>query len=166
LALDIKNMSESIQKKEKSSDVAMRRSARLMAVQAVYQHLQQGEDAPHLVAEFLAHRAGMVEDGDRMVSPDAALFKTLTFDVIQRRADLQPIVDKNRHPKETESAPAMEPLLNAILLCGAAELTFHQQTDFPIIISDYVEIAKAFYEGREAGLVNAVLDGIRKVVRD
>lgn len=158
-------MSEPLQKKEKSSDVAMRRAARLMAVQAVYQHLQQGEDAPHLVAEFLAHRAGMVEDGEQMVAPDAELFKNLTFDVVQRLSDLQPILDKNRTAKGNDAPGTIEPLLNAILLCGAAELTFHQRTDFPIIISDYVEIAKAFYEGREAGLVNAILDGIRKVVR-
>lgn len=142
-----------------------RRAARLMAVQAVYQHLQQGEDAPHLVAEYLAHRAGMVEDGEKMVEPDAELFKTLTFDVLRQKDDFQSMVDKNRTPGAEGAVPAAEPLLNAILLCGAAELSLQQQTDFPIIISDYVDIAKAFYEGREPGLVNAVLDGIRKVVR-
>lgn len=158
-------MSEASVKKDKSSLSAKRRAARLMAVQAVYQLTHLGGEPAHIVAEYMTYRAGMDVDGETMVEPDPALFKDLTMEVMTRRDDLQAMVDQNRRVKDPENPGKLEPLLNAILLSGAAELTFHPSTDFPIIISDYVDIAQAFYEGKEPGLVNAVLDSIRKVVR-
>ncbi|MBN8521261.1 MAG: transcription antitermination protein NusB [Alphaproteobacteria bacterium] len=159
-------MSEQTVKKQKSSDIAMKRAARLLAVQAIYQYLEQGGEASKLVTEFLTHRSGMIEDGETMVSPDPILFKTLMVDVIARHEDMHHLVDQNRSVKEGAELSTLEPLLRAILLCGATELTVHLKTDFPVIISDYVDISKAFYQGREPGLVNAVLDSIRKVVRN
>ena len=54
--------------------------------------------------------------------------------------------------------------MGSILLCGAYELLFNDKTDNPIIINDYIEISKGFYEGREKDMVNAILDNLSKTM--
>lgn len=157
-------MASSLEKMPPAS--AKNRAARLLAVQAVYQReITPTDDAPSLAAEYMAHRAGMDIDGEKLVEPDGELLKTLIFGVIEKDEDLRDIILKNRGGSE-DVPKVPEPLIMACLLCGAYELVFMQDTDFPIIISDYVDVAKAFYDGREPSLINAVLDSIRKVARD
>lgn len=146
----------------KSSVSARRSAARLMAVQAVYQILIDGQAAAIVVPEYLAHRAGMEIDGEQMVEPDEPLFAGIVQGVEARRTDLEGLIAANRPADKAKS----EPLLQATLLCGAYELLAHQETDPPLIISDYIDIAKAFFDGKEPGLVNGVLDAIRKVARN
>ncbi len=141
---------------------ARNRAARLMAVQAIYQRGITPNDAASLTAEYAAHRSGMDIDGEKAVEPDSDLLKSIIFGVYEKEDDLSNLITQNRG----ETAGTLDPLLQACLLCGAYELAFEQVTDFPIIISDYVEVAKAFYDGKEPGLVNAVLDSVRKAVRN
>ena len=136
-------------------------AARLLAVQAVYQMISTEQDAQSLIPEYLAHRAGMEVDGQKMVTPNEPLFSALVQGVAEYRDHLEGLITANR----TGNAEKTEPLLKSVLLCGGYELMGKQDTDFPIIISDYVDIAKAFFTGKEPGLVNGVLDSIRKVTR-
>lgn len=145
----------------KPSASARRSAARLMGAQAVYQILIDNQAAGAVVPEYLAHRAGMEIDGETMVEPDAALFSSIVQGVEGRRGDLEALIAANRPADKAKS----EPLLQAILLCGAYELLSCPETDAPVIISDYIDIAKAFFDGKEPGLVNGVLDSIRKVAR-
>lgn len=146
------------------SATAKRNAARLMAVQAVYQMAMNYEAAPLVVNEYLGLRKGMEVDGETLVEPDESLFRDIVLGVAGRAEDLHGIVAANRNQKEGQN-PANEPLLNAVLLCGAYELLSHQDIDFPVIISSYVDVAKAFFTGHEPSLINGVLDGIRKVTR-
>ncbi len=149
----------------KPSATAKRNAARLMAVQAVYQMEVNHKDAPFVVDEYLFLRSGMEVEGESMVEPDGALFKDIVLGVADRKADLSEIVNANRAGKE-RAVPTIEPLLNAVLLCGVYELMAKQDTDFPVIISSYVDVAKAFFGGNEPSLVNGVLDSARKVIRE
>jgi len=148
---------------------AVRRSAaRLMAVQAVYQIMTGEEDQiPEMVVEeYLLHRAGMELEGEVMAAPDPDLFKSLVTGVMAEKAGIEKAIDAVRSPKAGgEDHTPLEPLLKAIVLCGAYELASDKKTDFPILLSDYVDVAKAFFGGREPALVNALLDSIRKTVR-
>jgi N utilization substance protein B len=139
-------------------------AARLLAVQAVYQMMGNGQDAKSVIPEYLAHRAGMDVDGDKMVAPNEVLFSELVKGVEENQAHLEGLISANRTRKEG-SIDKPEPLLLSVLMCGGYELFGKQSTDFPIIISDYVDIAKAFFDGKEPGLVNGILDSIRKVTR-
>ncbi len=149
---------------QKPSAIAMRKSARLMAVQAVYQMAVNNKEPAFVVSEYLSHRTGQSIDGETMVDPDQKLFTNLVLGVAERREDLTAIVNANRPQKEGQTYPD-EPLLMAVMLCGVYELLAHQDTDFPIIISSYVDVAKAFFTGGEPSLVNGVLDSARKVIR-
>lgn len=146
----------------KGSKKAQSSAARLFAVQAVYQSIQNQQSADILVDEYLKHNVDMdLEDGDVMVRPDGALFRRILEGVGQRREDLENLVKSNTK----DPAKSIEPLLLSILLCGAAEILAHHDIDAPIIISDYVDVTHAFYEGSESKLVNGVLDAISKEIR-
>jgi N utilization substance protein B len=145
----------------KGSAKARRSAARLLAVQAVYQMHENEQGAAPVIREFLDHRAGMEVDGEKMVHPDKEHFSKLVQGVEEMREQLADMVAKNRNRQSGEK----EPLLQSIFLCGTYELMMFQDIDFPIIISDYVHVAQAFYDESESKMVNAVLDSIRKTVR-
>ncbi len=135
-----------------------------MAVQAVYQMSVNHKEAPFIVNEYLSLRSGMEVDGEKMVPPDEKLFQDIVLGVNERLTDLLEIVQANRPQKEGHTYPN-EPLLMAVLLCGSYELLAHHGVDSPIIISGYIDVAKAFFEGHEPSLINGVLDSVRKVIR-
>ncbi|MEM6781895.1 MAG: transcription antitermination factor NusB, partial [Pseudomonadota bacterium] len=64
--------------------------------------------------------------------------------------------------RQTPISAQREPLLYSILLCGVFEIKNRYDVDIPIIISDYLHVSHAFFEGNEAKLVNAVLDKLAK----
>lgn len=148
----------------KPSPTGMKNAARLMAVQAVYQIALNKKPAPLVVDEYLFLRKNMEIDGETMMEPDESLFKAIVLGVMERHEDLITIVHANRPLKEGQ-VYADEPLLLAVMLCGAYELIAHQDIDYPIVISSYVNVAKSFFSGHEPSLINGVLDSIRKVTR-
>ncbi len=149
-------------KQKIGSKIARNSAARLLAVQAVYQMHKNNQAAKDVVKEYLEHRLGIDDDGDQMVTPNAEHFSKVVQGVEEHIEQLGDMVIKNRN----KEALSNEPLLNALFLCGAYELMMCQDIDYPIILSDYVHVTQAFYESSESKLVNAVLDSIRKTVRD
>lgn len=149
---------------QKPSANAKRSSARLMAVQAVYQMAVNKKEPAFVVDEYLFLRKNMEIDGETMVEPDGTLFTDIVLGVAERLEDLKTIVSANRPQKEGLSH-ADEPLLMAVFLCGAYELMARHDIDSPVIISSYVDVAKAFFTGGEPSLVNGVLDSIGKIIR-
>lgn len=153
-------MTESAQKKAaKSSRKARSTAARLLAVQAVYQGLQLKVPPATLMDEYTQHRAGMELDGNEMVQPDGVLFTGILKGVTERWADLQQLIT----PRLKDAS--VEPLMTAILLCGAYEILAHNDLDAPIIISDYLHVTHGFFEGSESKLINGVLDAVAKDLR-
>jgi N utilization substance protein B len=155
-------MNEAVQQKPSAN--AKRGSARLMAVQAVYQMAVNRKEPAFVVDEYLFLRKNMEIDGEMLVEPDDSLFKDIVLGVAERLDDLKTIVSANRPVKEGQ-IQADEPLLMAVFLCGTYELLAHHDIDSPVIISSYVDVAKAFFEGGEPGLANGVLDSIGKILR-
>lgn len=151
----------------RGSAKARNSAARLFGVQAVYQMHKNDQTADDVIKELLEFRAGKdyEGDGDVMVAPNEDHFTLLVRGVNEHIDQLGEMVAKNRTLKEG-AFPKNEPLLQAILLCGAFELMVLQSIDAPIIISDYLHVTRAFFEDPEAKLVNAVLDSIRATVRD
>jgi len=149
-------------KQKTGSKIARNSAARLLAVQAVYQMHKNEQTAKDVVKEYLEHRLGVDDDGDQMVSPNAEHFSKVVQGVEEHIEQLGEMVSKNR----TKQPTVNEPLLNAVFVSGAYELMMCQDIDYPVIISDYVHVTHAFFEDSESKLVNAVLDSIRKTVRN
>ncbi|MBI2236064.1 MAG: transcription antitermination factor NusB [Magnetospirillum sp.] len=140
---------------------ARRAAARLAAVQALYQMEMTGTSAGEALKDSQDRRAE--EPRGRMAEPDAALLGTLVRGTTQDA----PLLDELVGNALTADWPVdrLEAVLRAILRAAAWELKAHAQTPARVVISQYVDVAHAFYSGPEPGLVNAVLDRIAKVLR-
>lgn len=157
-------MTSSQPKKPQGSKKAQAAAARLAAVQAVYQVLTNEQSAQSVLSEYRLHRLGKEVAGEEMVTPDGTLFESVVIGVYDRMNVLDDAISA-AFQKSGKTTPS-EPLLMAILLCGAFELFAHLDIDAPLIVSDYINVAHAFYEQGEAKLVNAILDTIKKAIRN
>ena len=63
------------------------------------------------------------------------------------------------------SPQRLEPLLKAILRAGTYELQHCSDVSTGVIVNDYVDVAHGFFDAKEPGLVNAVLDRLAKTLR-
>ena len=151
--------------KKTGSQKARNSAARLMAVQTVYQMHKNDQDAEAAIKEYLEHRIGKDADGDEMVTPDSDHFSLVVRGVAEHQTQLNEMIALNRGEKGSNTQKT-DPLLQAVFLCGAFELMVLQAIDFPLIIADYLHVTHAFYDDGEAKLVNALLDSIRKTVRN
>jgi N utilization substance protein B len=149
--------------KPQGSKIARASAARLAAVQAVYQVLSNNQSAESVISEYRLHRLGKPVDGQEFVTPDGVLFEMVVRGVYDRMNALEDMIVAALQ-KSNKTKPS-EPLLMAILLCGAFELLDNQDVDAPVILSDYLNVTHAFYEQGESRLVNAILDSVKSVIR-
>lgn len=140
-----------------------RSAARMAAVQALYEMEISGKPVHEAVAEFEAHWMGRAVDEVEFKPAEEAFFRALVAGVVQD----QRLVDQKVDAALARGWPLkrVEAVLRAILRAGAYELI--RRTDVPlrVVISEYVDVAHAFYDGDEPGMVNAVLDAIGREAR-
>ena len=138
--------------------------ARLAAVQALYQIEFTGADAGAVVSEFLAHRLGREIDGDQYADADRGFFADLVKGCSERRQDIDGMVAASL-PLDWPLA-RLESVLRAILRAGTYELLERNDVPARVAINEYMEIAHAFFSGKEPGMVNGVLDRIAHRLRE
>jgi transcription antitermination protein NusB len=146
------------------SDIEARRAARLGAVQALYQMEMSGASTADVIAEFDAGKLPReTEASITDCEGDAALFKTLVEQAVDRQATLDRAIA--RHLNKGWRLERLDAVARAILRAGATEL--EQRADIPVavVINEYVEIAKRFFDGPEPGFVNATLDACARDLR-
>lgn len=137
--------------------------ARLAAVQALYQMELGGAGVETVVREFSDFRFEGDFEGEVMAEADEAYFAELVRGVVAHQAEID-------HAIATRLAKGwrlerIDATLRAILRAGACELIRQPDTPTEVVIDEYVEIAKSFFEGPEPGFVNGALDGIARDVR-
>ena len=137
--------------------------ARLGAVQALYQMDLAGTDLADVCAEFEAHRLGRDVDGNEIGPADAAFFRDLVTGVVREQSKLDPDID--RHLAEGWRLTRIDSTLRAILRAGAYELGHRRDVPVRVVLDEYVELAHAFFDGDEPGVVNGLLDRIARRVR-
>ena len=137
--------------------------ARLAAVQALYQMELAGEGVETVITEFSNHRFDGDIEGEALAEADEAYFADVVRGVIAGQKDIDASV-KARLASNWR-LERLDATLRALLRCGAWELA--HKTDVPreIVIDEYVELAKAFFDEAEARFVNAALDGVARDVR-
>ncbi|MCG2842337.1 transcription antitermination factor NusB [Sandaracinobacter sp. RS1-74] len=149
-------------------DARRRRSAaRLAAVQALYQQSVAGTATPRLLNEFHNHRLGAEietdEGEDRLTDADRPFFDDLVSGSLARADELDETI--TRFLGAGWSLDRLDRLMLQILRCGAYEMLARPDVPRAAVVSEYVDVAHAFYEAREAGFVNALLDRLGKSVR-
>ena len=140
-----------------------RAAARLAAVQALYQMDVGGAGVPEIVAEYEAHRLGQEIDGDTYLKADASWFRSIVSGVVRDQRQLDPLIGTAL--QDDWALSRLDSTVRAILRAGTFELRERKDVPIAVIVTEYVEIAKAFFEDEEPKLVNAVLDRIAKQVR-
>jgi len=138
--------------------------ARLAAVQALYQIELTSAEPGAVVSEFLAHRLGREIDGDQYAEADRGFFTDLVNGCSERREDVDGIVAAALPPDWP--LRRLESVLRAILRAGAYELLARSDVPARVAINEYVEIAHAFFSGKEPGMVNGALDRIAHTLRE
>jgi N utilization substance protein B len=140
-----------------------RGAARLAAVQALYQMDLGGATLPDIIAEFEAHRLGKEVDGEQYRDADAAFFRDIVSGVVADQRVLDPAIDAAL----TADWPLarVDATLRAILRSGAFELAHRADVPSRVVISEYVDVAKAFFEGEVPAMVNGVLDTLARQLR-
>jgi len=141
-----------------------RSAARLAAVQALYQMELGGADWQTVRAEFEEHRLGAEIEGDQYREADLALFGDILKGVVARQSALDHLTD--RALVEKWPLGRIDATLRAIFRAAGHELTARADIPPKVVIGEYVDVAKAFFEGgREAKFVNAVLDHMARQAR-
>ena len=140
-----------------------RAAARLAAVQALYQHEMEGTPEAKLLDEFHQHRLGAEIDDDQYAQAETAFFDDVVKGVLARREEIDALITGKLAQGWTLAR--LDKTMTQILRAGAYELIARKDVPTGAAISEYVDVAHAFFDEREAKFVNGVLDGIAKDAR-
>jgi N utilization substance protein B len=140
-----------------------RSAARLAAVQALYQQEMEGTPTARLIHEFHDHRLGATIEGDTYAEAEHSFFDDLVSGTLDRREEIDGLI--SGHLAEGWTLERLDKPMKAILRVGAYELIARPDVPVASVISEYVDVADAFYDKREKGFVNGLLDAIAKAAR-
>ena len=140
-----------------------RSAARLAAVQALYQHEMEETPIPVLLHEFHQHRLGATIEGAQYADAEVDFFDDLVKGVDARRDEIDAIIAGKL--ASGWSLGRLDRPQRQILRCGTYELMARIDVPTGSVISEYVDVAKAFYDKKEAAFVNGLLDAVAKEVR-
>lgn len=140
-----------------------RAAARLAAVQALYQHEMESTPVPALLHEFHNHRLGATIEDAEYAEADVDFFDDLVKGTTARAGEIDLAIEKKLASGWTLAR--LDKPMKALLRAGTYELMARKDVPVGATISEYVDVAHAFYERRESGFVNGLLDAIAKVAR-
>src|SRR5215469_5753371 len=140
-----------------------RGAARLAAVQALYQMDLAGTGVNEIMAEFESHWLGGEVEGAKYLPAEAAYFRDIVSGVVREQSRLDPNIDAAL--ASGWPLKRIEAVLRAVLRAGAYELAFRNDVPARVIMSEYVDVASAFVDKEETGMVNAVLDQLARQYR-
>ncbi|MEQ8700594.1 MAG: transcription antitermination factor NusB [Bauldia litoralis] len=147
----------------RSNGAGRRSASRLAAVQALYQIdvTDVGPDA--VMAEFLRYRLHAKRKGPKLGETDQAHFVSVVRGASEQRETLDRMLGSSL--SEGWSLERMDRVLCATLRAGAWELFSRGDIPARVVITEYVDVANAFFDGREPGFVNGILDKLAHVLR-
>jgi transcription antitermination protein NusB len=140
-----------------------RSAARLAAVQALYQMDLTQKGLNEIIPEFQRHWMGKEIEGDLYKPTDATLFRLIVQGVVDHQKRIDPTVDELL--ADGWPLKRIENVMRAVLRAGAFELMMSPDVPVKVVISEYVDISRAFFEKEETSMVNAVMDRLARQAR-
>ncbi|MGB7258402.1 MAG: transcription antitermination factor NusB [Pseudolabrys sp.] len=140
-----------------------RGAARLAAVQALYQMDLAGTGLNEILAEFESHWIGREVEGEQYLPAEAAFFRDIVSGVVREQRALDPRIDEAL--QKSWPLKRIEAILRAVLRAGAYELGHRTDVPARVVVSEYADVAAAFVERDETGMINAVLDQLARQIR-
>jgi N utilization substance protein B len=150
-------------KKPEERKANRRGAARLAAVQALYQMELAQKGINEIFAEFESHWIGREVEGSQYLPAEAAFFREIVSGVVEQQRTLDPTIDAAL----TRGWPLrrIEALMRAVLRAGLFELEKRRDIPARVTVSEYVDVAHAFVDKDETGMINAVLNELARSVR-
>ena len=140
-----------------------RSAARLAAVQALYQHRMEGTAQARLLDEFHQHRLGREIEDEQYAEADVDFFDDVVCGTLARSEEIDALLAERLAQGWTLAR--LDKTMLQILRAGTYELMARPDVPVGTAISEYVDVAHAFFDEREAKFVNGILDAVGKVVR-
>jgi transcription antitermination protein NusB len=140
-----------------------RGAARLAAVQALYQMDLAGTGLNEIVAEFESHWLGGEVEGAQYMPAEAEYFRDIVAGVVREQRILDPLIDAALN--RGWPLKRIETILRAVMRAGAYELAHRSDVPARVVTAEYVDVAAAFVDAEETGMVNAVLDQLARQLR-
>ena len=140
-----------------------RSAARLAAVQALYQHQMEGTAQARLLDEFHQHRLGREIEDEQYAEADVDFFDDVVAGTLARSEEIDALLVARLAQGWTLAR--LDKTMLQILRAGTYELMARPDVPVGTAISEYVDVAHAFFDEREAKFVNGILDAVGKVVR-
>lgn len=138
-------------------------AARLAAVQALYQIEQIKAPPQDIIKEFLEHRLLQAPDQEHDILVDKDLFKKIVSSFEEHEEEINKLIAS--HLTKGWTLDRLESILLVILQSGCAEFFLARKKPASVIISEYVNVTREFYGGKEPGFVNGVLDHIARQLK-
>ena len=140
-----------------------RGAARLAAVQALYQMDIAGAGLNDIFAEFESHWLGGEVEGEKYLPAEAAFFRDVVSGVVRDQTRLDPLVDDAL--AKGWPLKRIDAIIRAVMRAGAWELEHRKDVPARVVVTEYVDVANAFVDREETGMVNAVLDQLARRFR-
>ncbi len=141
-----------------------RSAARLGAVQALYQMDLAGTDVGEVLAQFSSRAAGEAFDDGQCGEADFPLLKAIVDGVVREQTAIDPALNAALDP--TWPLNRIDATLRAILRAAAYEIMFMPNIPARVTITEYLDVAHAFFAGDEPPLVNGVLNKLARERRE
>ena len=139
-------------------------TARLYAVQALFQMEASKASIDEVISEFVSHRIDTDIDGKQYHSADLKLFRDILRTVVKQQSEIDQLTNKSL--KDTWQLNRIDPTLRALFRAAIAEL-IEGNVPPKATISEYLDLSKAFFsDGKETKLLNGVLNNILEIIKD
>lgn len=140
-----------------------RSAARLAAVQALYQQAMEATPLANLLDEFHRHRLGATIEDMEFVDAETAFFDDIVGGVMARG----PEIDAHLSAKLADGwrLERLDKTMLQLLRAGVYELIARPDVATGTVINEYLDVAHAFFDAREAKFANGVLDAVARAVR-
>jgi N utilization substance protein B len=123
----------------------------------------EGTPLPRLLHEFHEHRLGATIEDAQYHDAERDFFDDVVTGADARKAEIDALISGRL--AEGWTLERLDRPMRAILRAGAYELVARPDVPVATVISEYVDVAHAFYDKRESGFVNGLLDAISKEAR-
>lgn len=148
---------------EHMSKSKARAASRLAAVQALYQIEMEGGEIDNLLTEFHHHRLGAEIEGAVYAEADVDFFDDIVIGVDARLDEIDAMIASKL--TTDWKLDRLDRPMRALLRAAVYELIARADVPRATVINEYLDVAHAFYDKRETGFVNGLLDAVAKEVR-
>ena len=137
-------------------------------MQALFQAEQGPENPETVIDQFVRHRLGELpgtggfEDG-RVPDAEVPLFARIVRSAVRQQDTIDRMIAEAL-PSDWPLA-RIDPVLRALLRAGGGELAMAEGAPAKVVINEYLDVARGFFDGPEPGLANAVLDRLARLLR-